>query len=226
MLPLWAGAVPSGIAYGVAARAAGLDPGTAQLMSLTVFSATAQLSAVALLEAGAPPAVLIATAMALNAQAPLLGLAIGRQLRLSRTQRLAAALFLTDGVYSITAVKRPLRLSLLLGSGASMYLAWNAGTLLGAVAVLALPDMGPLGGDLVVPLTFVAVLVPLLRTRVAALVAVVAGTVALVLTWLAPGGAAVLGAGVAGCAAGAWCAREQSWSAEEDSADGPGPGSL
>jgi hypothetical protein len=52
MLPLWTGAIPVGIAYGAAAREAGLSLAETQLMSLTVFSAAAQMSAVALIGAG------------------------------------------------------------------------------------------------------------------------------------------------------------------------------
>src|SRR5205814_650363 len=118
LLPLWAGAIPSGIAYGVAARSAALGLGETQLMSLVVFSAAAQVGAVSLLGAGAPVAVLIGTALALNAQLPLL-------------------------------VRR-------------------------------------------------------VRTRTAALTALVAGATALLLVRLAPGGVTVLGAGLAGSAAGAW----------------------
>ncbi len=207
MLPLWAGAVPSGIAYGVAARGAGLDPCAAQLMSLVVFSAAAQLSAVSLLAAGAPVAVLVATAMALNAQLPLLGLALGRQLRLSWMQRLLAAWFLTDGAYGVAAGRGPLRLPLLLGADVSMYAAWNAGTALGTAVGHALPDPRGLGINLIVPLTFLAVLVGLVRTRAAVLVTLAAGATALLLTRLAPDGVAVLGAGLVGSAVGAWSTR-------------------
>lgn len=207
MLPLWAGAIPFGIAYGIAARSAGLGPGETQLMSLIVFSAMAQVSAVALLETGAPTAVLIGTALALNAQLLLLGLAVGRQVRLSWAERLVAAWFLTDGAYGITAARGRLRLPVLLGAGVSMYVAWNLGTGLGTSAAHLLPNPRRLGLDFVVPLTFLAVLVPLVRTRVAALVALVAGLTALLLAQLAPGGIAVFGAGVAGSAAGAWWAR-------------------
>ena len=49
MLPLWAGAIPSGIAYGVAAQAVGLGIGETQLMSVLIFSSSAQISVVALL---------------------------------------------------------------------------------------------------------------------------------------------------------------------------------
>ena len=97
MLPLWAGAIPVGVAYAVAARAAGIGAGQTLLMSLVVFSAAAQVTAVSLLQKGASLPLLTATALALNAQLPLIGVAIGRQLRLTRLERFAVAWVLTDG---------------------------------------------------------------------------------------------------------------------------------
>ena len=210
LLPLWAGAIPSGIAYGVAATSAGLDRVETQLMSLVVFSAAGQVGAVALLEAGAPAALLIGTALALNAQLPLLGLTVGRQLRSRRAVRPVVAFFLTDGAYGVAVGRGPLRLPTLLGAGVSMYIAWNGGTALGAAAGDVLPDPRRLGVDFVVPLTFLAVLVPLVRGRAAVVTALVAGLTALLLMRLAPGGVAVLAAGLAGSVAGAWQARRSS----------------
>jgi hypothetical protein len=91
LLPLWTGAIPAGVAYGVAARGAGLSVFETQLMSLTVFSAAAQIGAVSLLGAGGSALLLVGTVLALNAQLLLLGLAVGRQLRLSWPQRLLTA---------------------------------------------------------------------------------------------------------------------------------------
>ena len=94
-LSFWAGAVPAGIAFGVAARHAGLGPDTAQLMSLLVFSAAGQMGAVSLLGADTPPAVLVATVVVLNAQLLLLSVTVGRQLRPVGLQRPVVAWFLT-----------------------------------------------------------------------------------------------------------------------------------
>ena len=207
LLPLWAGAIPSGMAYGLAARSAGLDPATAQLMSLVVFSATAQLSTVTLLGTGVPVVVLVATALALNLQLLLLGLVIGRTLHPRWPQRLAAAWLLTDGAFGVSAGIGPLRLASLLGAGLSMYLGWNFGTGLGSAVGAALPDPRRFGLDLVVPLVFLAVLVPLVRSRVALSVAVAAGLTALLLARLGLGGVAVLGGGLVGCAVGTWSSR-------------------
>ncbi len=206
MLPLWAGAIPVGIAYGLAARGAGLDLSATQLMSLVVFSAAAQLSALSLLDAGAPGLVLVGAALALNAQLLLIGLAVGRELRPSWAARPMAAYFLTDGAYGVALALGRLRLPVLLGTGVSMFVAWNVGTGIGAAAGQALPELRRLGVDFVAPLTFLAVLVPLVRTRAAALAALVAGVATLLLAWLAPGGVAVLGAGLVGSTAAAWWA--------------------
>jgi predicted branched-subunit amino acid permease len=202
MLPLWSGAIPVGLAYALAAHAAGLDPLETQLMSLLVFSAAAQVSVVALLDQRAPLAVLVGTAMALNAQLLLVGVAVGRQLRLGLAQRLLTAFLLTDGAYGVTAGGGTLSLPTLLGAGSSMYLGWNLGTLLGAVLGPTLPDPRGLGLDLVGPLTFLAVLVPLVRTRAAGIVAATAAVATLLLGRVLPGGAAVLAAGLVACAVG------------------------
>jgi predicted branched-subunit amino acid permease len=207
LLPLWSGAIPAGVAYGVAARSAGLDVLETQVMSLVVFSAAGQIGAVSLIAGGASPLLLIGTVMALNAQLLLLGLAIGRQLQLSWLERLATAWLLTDGAYGVSLGVGPLRLAVLLGAGASMYSGWNIGTALGAGVGAVLPSPGAFGIDLVAPLSFLAVLIPLVRTRPVLLVAAVAGVTALLLARVAPGGVVVLGAGLAGCAVGAWATR-------------------
>jgi len=207
MLPLWTGAIPIGIAYGVAARGTGLGLGETLLMSLTVFSAATQVSTLALLGKGTAALALIGVALALNVQLLLIGFAIGRQTRPSPLGRLMAAYFLTDGAYGVALNGGQLTLPRLVGAGISMFMAWNLGTAIGATTVHALPDLRRLGVDFVVPLTFLAVLLPLLRTRAAVLVALVAGVVTLLMGQLAPGGAVVLGAGLAGSAVGAWWSR-------------------
>jgi predicted branched-subunit amino acid permease len=208
MLPLWAGAIPSGIAYGVAAQTAGLGIGETQLMSILIFSSAAQISVVALLGEGAPFLLLLGTVLALNAQLPLLGLAIGKQLRPSWPQRLLTAFFLTDGAFGIAAALGRLRLPAVLGAGVSMFAGWNLGTILGVALGRALPDPRRLGLDFVITLTFLAVLVPLVRTRTTLLVALVAGIATILLVRVVPSGVAVLGAGLAGCLAGALASRE------------------
>lgn len=192
MLPLWAGAIPSGMAFGVAAHAAGMSSVLAQLMSLVVFSAPGQISAVSLIEAGSPAALLVGTVIALNVQLFLLSATVARLIDSGWPGRALTAWFLTDGSFAVAAGLGQLRQRVLVGAGVSMYAAWNAGTLIGLVAGHALPNTRSLGVDFVVALAFLAVLTPLLRDR-ARLIAAIAAAVATVIAGLAlPLGVAVL----------------------------------
>ena len=207
LMPLWVAAIPSGIAYGVAARGTGLSVSEAQLMSLLVFSAAAQVASLALLGGQLPGAVLVGTAMILNTQLLLLGLTAGRRTRPRWRTRLLAAFFLTDGAFAIAAGQGRLRLPVLLGAGVSMYTAWNAGTALGLIAGRALLAVRGLGIDFVLPLIFLALLIPLVRSRSALAVALIAGTGTIILARVIPSGLAVLAAGIAASLCGAWWSR-------------------
>ena len=204
MMPLWVAAIPSGIAFGVAARGAGLSAIEAQTMSLLVFSAAGQVGALALFNAGLPKLLLIGTAMALNAQLLLLGLTTGRQLRPRWPARLGTAFFLTDAAFAVAAGAGRLRLPVIVGAGVSMYLAWNGGTALGLTVGTGLLAIRGLGIDFVLPLIFLALLIPLLRSRPALGVAIIAGGGTLLLTRVIPSGLAVLIAGLVASLCGAW----------------------
>lgn len=210
MLPLWAGAIPSGIAYGVAARAVGIGALDAQVMSLTVFTAAGQLTAVSLVGSDSTFLATFITVMAVNAQIPLLGIAAARQLHPKIFQKLQLSLFLTDGAFGIAAAREPLRHYVLVGAGVSMYLGWNIGTALGLTAGGAVGNPASSGLDFVVPLSFLAVLVPLIRDRSAVATVLTAALVAIAVLQIAPIGFAVLAAGVAGSIAGVTTSRQTS----------------
>lgn len=201
MLPLWTGAIPTGIAYAVAAHDAGLSRFETQVMSLTVFSAAAQLGAVGLLGDGASLMALATVAFALNIHLLLLGLATARAEPLSRTRQALVAFFLTDGAFGIAARWERIHWQVLLGAGLSMYLGWNIGTLAGALAGPTLESIGGSYLALVAPLSFVAVLAPLVRTSAAVAAMLVAGLLAALLTSL-PAGVALLIAALAGSVVG------------------------
>ncbi len=208
LAPLWLGVVPFALAYSITARAGGLSLIETQALSALVFAGSAQFSAVGLFASGAAGAGIVLTTLLLNVRHLLYGVSLGRRFALRPRQRPVAAFFLTDEAFGVAAAaERETSFWFLLGAELSLYLAWNIATGVGYVIGSALPDPATLGVDLVFPLAFVALLVPLLRTRVELVVALASGLVAFVLARTLPGGLPILVTGVAGSLLGAWLTR-------------------
>ena len=92
----------------------------------------------------------------------------------------------------------------LLGAALSLYLVWNLFTLVGSLAGAFIPDPRAVGADVVFPLAFLGLLVPLLAGRREVLVAVCSGLLAWGVSRIVPGGLTVLIAGVGGALLGAF----------------------
>jgi 4-azaleucine resistance transporter AzlC len=209
MAPLWLGVVPFGLAYAVTARDAGLSLVETQALSLLVFAGSAQVSAAGLFGRGADGLEIVLTTFLLNVRHVLYGLSLGRTLPLTRTQRPVAAAFLTDESFGVVAAGTERSFPYLLGTELSLFVTWNLATLGGAVLGGSIPDPEKVGVDVIFPLAFLALLVPLVRTRVELLVAVFSGAVAWVTAQALPGGTPILVTGVAGSLLGAWLTRHR-----------------
>lgn len=216
MVPLWSGAIPTGIAFAVAAHNAGLSFVEIQAMSLTIFSAGAQLAALAVAADSPSLGAYALVVAAINIHLVLLGVVAGRSNRLSHWRKVLVAFSLTDSSFAIAARGGVIRWQVLLGAGLSMYVGWNGGTLAGSLAGSVVSDLPSARIALVAPLTFLAVLAPIIRTSPALVTLLVAGATMLLLSGVVPVGVALLAAAVAGSAAGSWwdsrlnrCARLQ-----------------
>jgi branched chain amino acid efflux pump len=205
--PLWLGVVPFAIAYAVIARDAGLSLVATQALSLLVFAGSAQFTAAGLFATGATALEIVLTTLLLNVRHVLYGLALGRRVRLDGWRRPLAAYFLTDEVFGVVAAKPAPTFPYLLGAELSLFVSWNLATLGGAFLGAAIPDPAELGLDLVFPLAFLALLVPLVRTRVELSVTVVSAALAYVVAQMASGGVPIVVTGVAGSLLGAWLTR-------------------
>ncbi len=226
MLPLWLGAAPFGIIYAVSALAAGLSPAQTLAMSLLVFAGAAQFTAVGMIAAGAGPLAITLTTLVINARHLLMSASLAPHLRgVGPWRRLLLAALLTDESYAV-GMARFLEgrgsAAFQIGCNLSLYTCWPLSTIIGIMLGRAIPDPASIGLDLVFPLTFIGLLVPLLRqpaNRPAA-------AIALVLTiggaLLLPGSWYVLLAGAGASALGAWLA-QRSKGAAATSAD-PTPG--
>jgi 4-azaleucine resistance transporter AzlC len=207
IVPLWLGVVPFAIAYAVIAHDAGLSLVETQVLSLFVFAGSAQFTAAGLFATGATALEIVFTTFLLNVRHVLYGLALGRRVELDGWRRPLAAFFLTDEVFGVVSSRRAPTFAYLLGAEISLFVTWNASTLGGSVLGGAIPDPTKLGLDLVFPLAFVALLVPLVRTRVELVVAVLSGALAYLVAQLSSGGVPIVVAGVAGSLLGAWLTR-------------------
>jgi len=188
-LPVVAGYVPAAVAFGVAARGAGLSTAETVLMSLVVYSGASQFAIVGLVAAGGSWLVTAGTALVLGARHVLYGPALAPNLRLRAGGRAALAAFgLTDEVFAVASerlAREPAGFGWLFGLEAGAYVSWAFGSWLGAAAgeamVGALPVLAP-ALSFALPALFVALLVAMTtqtgasRSVAGALVA--AGTVA------------------------------------------------
>jgi 4-azaleucine resistance transporter AzlC len=203
MMPLWLGVAPFGLAYAVIAREAGLSLVETQALSIFVFAGSAQVSAVGLFARGAGGLEIVLTTFLLNVRHVLYGMSLGRDVEMTRRQRLVGAYFLTDEAYGVSIARGARSFPFVLGAELSLFVTWNLATLVGALIGGGISDPERLGIDFVFPVAFLALLVPLLRNRADIFVAAFAGVVAWLLSRWLPGGLPVLGAGVVGALAGA-----------------------
>jgi 4-azaleucine resistance transporter AzlC len=207
LAPLWLGVVPFSLAYAVTARSAGLSLLETQALSVFVFAGSAQLSAVGLFAVGAAGVEIVLTTLLLNVRHVLYGLSLGRELSLTRRQRPVAAFFLTDEAFGVVAAARERSFPFLLGAELSLFMMWNLATLAGFLLGAAIPDPEQLGVDLIFPLAFLALLVPLVRTRIELIVALASGALAFGLARTLPGGLPILLTGIGGSLLGAFLTR-------------------
>ena len=84
----------------------------------------------------------------------------------------------------------------------SLYIAWLAGTIAGIAVALGVAGLGPIGLDLVFPLSFFVLLIPYLNAPPAVIAAVVAGGLGLGARLLLPGPWYLLLAAISGMLAG------------------------
>ena len=199
MVPLYVGVIPFGLAYAVSARSAGLGLLDTQLMSLAVFAGSAQFSAAGLFAVQAGWLALVLTTFVINVRHLLYSLTL--------SQRLLAAQFLTDEAFGVVIASGRTTLGFLLGAELSLYAVWNLSTLIGGLASSAVTDPQALGVDFIFPLTFLALLIPLLKRPLEIAVALFCGLATVLLVRVFNPGLIILVIGLGGSLLGAWLSR-------------------
>jgi 4-azaleucine resistance transporter AzlC len=183
-LPLLIGVFPFGMIYGALAINAGLSTLAAQLMSSIVFAGSSQFITTQLVREATPGLIIVLTIAVVNLRHMLYSASLAPYLvSLSTRWKALLAYLLTDEAYVPTAIHyekndvTPHSHWFLLGAGLALWSTWQVSTALGIFLGTAIPEEWSL--DFALPLTFIAMAVPVLKDRPAIAAAVSAGIVAL-----------------------------------------------
>ena len=205
MLPACVGLIPFGLVCGVGASAAGANWLGAVGLSAIVFSGAAQILAVQLLAAGAPLLVIVVTCLVLGLRFLMYSAAMAPFVSpLPPRWQKAIAFLLTDQAFA-SSIRRfhatsPREAAThFFGAGAALWLCWQITNVVGFLAGNLIPAAWSL--DFAVPLCFIALLAPLLRSVQNATAAATAGVAVVALSGL-PMRLNLIAAGVLGIVAG------------------------
>ena len=208
-LPMLPGTAVFGMAFGTVAAQKGLTLTEAALMSALVFGGASQLVA---MEVWSNPMTwaLVAPLALVTGVVNMRLLLMSASLRpwlgpLPARQTYPALLLTTDATWLVAMRYRAdggSDASVLLGSGFTLWLPWVASSALGFLLGALIAEPARYGIDLIMPIFFVAMLVPLWRGPRRAIPWAVAGLVALLVQYLVPGFWFIIAGALAGAVSG------------------------
>ncbi len=156
-----------GVSFGAIAVAAGLPVWIASLMSMLVFAGGAQFMFVGIVAGGGSPVAAVLAGLLLNARHLPFGMVVSDLLGRTWPLRLLGAHLMVDESVAFALAQRdPVRRRAAYWlCGATLFMAWNAGVLVGALAGRALGEPDALGLDAAFPAGMLALLLPSLVAR-------------------------------------------------------------
>jgi predicted branched-subunit amino acid permease len=206
MAPVLVGTIPFGFVAGVAAVSAGMTPLQGVALSLLSFSGIAQLVASQLIAAQSPVIVTVAAAFVVSLRFLMYSAALAPHVaHLPRRTRAIISYLMTDQSFASTLRRygepgdKRERHWHFFGASLTLFTTWQAAVVAGVTVGAQVPSAWSL--DFAVSLSFIALLMPAVRSRADLAAAVVAGAVALVAAGL-PYRLSLVLASVAGIAAG------------------------
>lgn len=203
-----------GLGFGLVAAQAGCGVGKAVLTSAAIYSGSAQLAAMNLLQTGeATLWALFATILVINARYLLFGAALQPWLwQAGKVRAYGSLLLLGDSNWMLTM--RMIRAgeddrAYLAGTGMPITLGWLGGTGLGAAAVAVLPRPEAMGFDLMLAAFAASMVTAMTKSRSDLMPVLVGAAVALAVAHLVGPAPAIIAAGLAGGAIAALGAGER-----------------
>ena len=201
--------VPFAVLFGVVATEAGLDLLQVLLFSVSVFAGASQFAALQLMQDQAPVVIILATSLAVNLRMLMYSVAMAPHLgQAPLGTRALMAYFLVDQSFAASQVEFEARPELPLAEKVAFFVGtvipiaplWFVSTMVGAMLGQAIPPDYAI--DFAVPITFLAITAPMLRSIPHIVAAGVSILVTLLLAWL-PYGTGLLVAAVVAMGSGA-----------------------
>lgn len=208
-LPFLLVIIPFSLLFGVAGSEAGLSLAEVMGFSVLVIAGASQFTAVQLMADNAPMLIVITTALAVNLRLAMYSASLTPHIGAAPSwQKALAAYFMVDQCYALAIQeyerhpRRTLNEKVAYFAGASTPICslWIVFSLVGATLGRAIPPEFAL--DFAVPITFLAMLAPMLRSLAHVAAAAVSVLLALLLSFL-PGGVGLLLAAIAAMVTGA-----------------------
>lgn len=183
--PLVVGAIPFGFIFGAAAVNVGITPLGTSAMSAFVFAGSSQFIAVSLVANGAGLWVIILTTFVVNLRHALYSATLAPHMKhLPQRWLVPLGFWLTDESFVVVVNRYHQKDAssykhwYFLGSAMFMYANWQLVTFIGVIAGQAIPDPRSWGLDFAMYVTFIGMLVPLVKDNPTLLATLVAGVAA------------------------------------------------
>ncbi|MEL7291481.1 MAG: AzlC family ABC transporter permease [Pseudomonadota bacterium] len=167
MVPLSIAVIPWGLLAGSFAVESGLTLVESQALSAILFAGSAQLVATGMFKAGASLATMLLAIFFITSRHLLYSVSMREKIKpLPLKWRLGLGFLLTDELFAICGQQSEKQFNrwYALGAGLSFYLCWNLATLAGIIAGSYIPAMNELGLEFAVAATFIAIVVPNIKT--------------------------------------------------------------
>ncbi len=207
ILPIMVGILPFAVVFGFLMRQTGLSFLQSAFFAVGLIAGASQIATVHLYAAGAPFAIIVLTAVAINMRYAMYSLSLEPLFREeSWCTRLFSAFIVSDQSYGFTMAEaeanpeNPSMANFFLGASVMLYAMWELGIFVGFTLGSVIPPGLPL--DFAIPLVFMTLLVPHLADSPRICAAVLSGLSAVILVPILPLQSGLLAALMIGICAG------------------------
>jgi 4-azaleucine resistance transporter AzlC len=182
-----------GVSYGAISVGGGLDLWVPVVLSLIVFAGASQFLFVGIVAAGGSPIAATVAGLLVNSRHVAFGLAVSDVIGSGWRRPLGSHLMTDENVaFALGQEDQRQKRAAYWACGIGVFVCWNLGVLVGALAGSVIADTDDFGLDAAFPAVLLALVLPSLRDKSTRTAALVGSVVALALTPFLPAGLPVL----------------------------------